>query len=129
MYTQYLEAAYTGADAGSDGTITGADIMAGLHINISADPYPDSFTITGPNAVAIFTNDAPKTDLSGLRIAKNGYKAIYFAWNFQLHGHDRRGEGRRAGQGHELAGAERDLDPGRSRPAARSRSRRSRPSP
>jgi uncharacterized repeat protein (TIGR01451 family) len=86
LYTDYLEAAYTGADAGSDGLITGADIMAGLHIDISADPYPDSFTITGPNAVAIFTNDAPKTDLSGLRIAKDLYKAIYLAWNFNYTG-------------------------------------------
>jgi hypothetical protein len=86
LYTDYLEASYTGADAGSDGWITGADIMAGLHLDISADPYPDSFTITGPNAVAIFTNDAPKTDLSGLRISKNDYKAIYLAWNFNYTG-------------------------------------------
>lgn len=86
LYTEYLEAAYTGLDAGSDGTITGADIMAGLNLNISADPYPDSFTITGPNAVAIFTNDPPKADLSGLRIARNAYKAIYLAWNFQYTG-------------------------------------------
>ncbi len=85
LYTDYLEADY-GTDAGSDGTITGADIMAGLNINISADPYPDSFTITGPNAVAIFTNDPPKADLSGMRIAKNGYKAIYLAWNFNYTG-------------------------------------------
>jgi len=85
LYTDYLEADY-GVDAGSDGTITGADIMAGLNLNISADPYPDNFTITGPNAVAIFTNDPPKTDLSGLRIAKDGYKAIYFAWNFNYTG-------------------------------------------
>ncbi len=60
--------------------------MAGLHIDISTDPYPDSFTLNGPNAVAIFTNDAPNTDNSGLRIAKNGYLAIYLAWNFQYTG-------------------------------------------
>ncbi len=85
LYTDYLEASYL-VDSGSDGTVTGVDIMAGLNIDISADPYPDSFTITGPNAVAIFTNDAPKTDLSGLQIAKDGYQAVYLSWNFQYTG-------------------------------------------
>lgn len=82
LYTTYFEATYI-ADSGSDGPITGADIMAGVNLDISADPYPDSFSINGPNGVALFTNTAPRTDLAGMRIAKNGYKAIYLAWNFE----------------------------------------------
>lgn len=85
LYTQYLEATY-GTDAGSDGLITGADIMAGVNIDISADPYPDNFTITGPNAVPIFHNTAPRTGYAGLRIGRNAYKAIYLAWNFNYTG-------------------------------------------
>ncbi|MCW9097948.1 MAG: hypothetical protein OQJ93_11210, partial [Ignavibacteriaceae bacterium] len=40
LYDDYLMSIYV-SDAGSDGTITGMDIMAGLTLDISADPYPD----------------------------------------------------------------------------------------
>ena len=60
FYATYLEAQY-GTDSGSDGTITGQDIMAGINTDISSDPYPDNFTIIGSNAVGIFANTTPRT--------------------------------------------------------------------
>jgi hypothetical protein len=82
LYQTYLEATYV-SDAGSDGTITGVDIMAGISADISSDPYPDDFTI-GPDAVGIFV--APSGNWAGSRIEINGYKAIYFAWDYYYTG-------------------------------------------
>jgi len=84
IYMQYFQATYL-LDNGSDGAIEGADIMAGIDLDISSDPYPDSFSL-GPDAVGIFANTAPRTDWAGSRIERNGYRAIYLAWDFHYAG-------------------------------------------
>jgi hypothetical protein len=84
LYSTYLEAAYD-ADSGSDGVITGTNIMAGVVTDISSDPYPDSFTISGANAFGIFLNKTPGT-WAGSAIARNTYHAIYLAWDYYYAG-------------------------------------------
>ncbi len=78
LCTTYLQAEYNDEDSG--GVLTGADIMAGVNPDITADSHPDDFTLTGTDAVGIFV--APTTNWSGLRIARAGYKAILLAWDY-----------------------------------------------
>jgi len=85
LYQTYLEATYL-ADGGSQGTTTGADIMAGVNPDISSDPYPDSFSLRGPDAVGVFANNAPNTDWAGLRIMRNAYKAVYLSFRLYYAG-------------------------------------------
>jgi len=85
LYTAYFQATY-GADSGSDGPIVGADIMAGINTDISSDPYPDNFSLNGPDAVGIFANTAPRTNWAGSRIERNDYRAVYLAWDFYYAG-------------------------------------------
>lgn len=84
IYTTYFEATYV-SDAGSDGTLTGQGIMAGINPDISADPYPDDFTIAGTNGTVIF--DAPSTNAAGTAIERTPvsetYRGVYLAWDFQ----------------------------------------------
>jgi uncharacterized repeat protein (TIGR01451 family) len=75
----YLQCVYE-SDSGSDGVLTGLDIMTGIDPDISADPYPDDITLNGPDAVAIF--EAPSGNYAGLRIARESYKAILLDWDF-----------------------------------------------
>lgn len=83
IYTTYFESTYV-SDSGSDGTLTGQDFMAGIDPDISADPYPDDFTITGANGVIIF--DAPSGNVAGTAIERTPvteqYRAIYLAWDY-----------------------------------------------
>jgi uncharacterized repeat protein (TIGR01451 family) len=81
LYTEYFQATYI-ADAGSRGPIEGVDIMAGINLDISSDPWPDNFALNGPDAVGIFANTSPRTEWAGSRIEGNGYRAIYLAWDF-----------------------------------------------
>ncbi len=39
--------------------------MAGINTDISSEPYPDNFTISGTHAVGIFANTSPRTGLAG----------------------------------------------------------------
>lgn len=78
FYQQYLQATYI-SDSGSDGVLTGMDIMSGINPDISPDPYPDDFTV-GAEGVEIF--HAPSGNSAGVRVERNGYKAIYLAWEF-----------------------------------------------
>lgn len=78
FYATYLQAVYS-TDAGSDGVLTGVDIMAGLNPDISSDPFPDDFTVES-DGVEIFT--APSNNSAGSRIEREGYKAIYLAWDY-----------------------------------------------
>ena len=48
--------------------------MTGVNVDVSADPYPDSFKTLGANAVGIFANTAPRTDWAGVRVARNAYQ-------------------------------------------------------
>ena len=84
LYRDYFQATYD-ADAGSDGVITGTDIMAGIITDISSDPYPDSFTFNGADAVGLFYNKTPGT-WAGERIARNSYRAVYLAWDYYYAG-------------------------------------------
>ncbi len=83
MYTTYFESTYV-SDSGSDGVLTGQGIMAGINPDISADPYPDDFTITGTNGSVIFV--APSTNAAGTFIERTvgaeTYRGIYLAWDF-----------------------------------------------
>jgi len=82
FYQTYLQSTYV-SDAGSDGQLTGLDIMTGINPNISADPYPDDFTV-GAEGTCIF--DAPSPNCAGVKVERLGYKAIYLAWDFQYSG-------------------------------------------
>jgi len=82
FYQTYLQSTYV-SDSGSDGQLTGLDIMAGINPNISADPYPDDFTV-GAEGTCIF--DAPSPNCAGVKVERLDYKAIYLAWDFQYSG-------------------------------------------
>ncbi|MBN1966048.1 MAG: DUF11 domain-containing protein, partial [Anaerolineae bacterium] len=78
FYQTYLQATYV-SDSGADGVLTGVDIMAGVNPDISSDPYPDDF-IVGAEGVEIF--ETPGTNSAGVKVARNGYKAIYTSFDF-----------------------------------------------
>lgn len=78
FYQTYLQATYN-VDNGGD-FLTGEDIMAGLDLDISADPYPDDFTV-GAEGVRIFkftTSDYA----GGVAVERADYKAIYTSFDF-----------------------------------------------
>jgi hypothetical protein len=75
--TDYLGCSYV-SDSGSDGNVTGTGIMTGLSFDISTDPYPDDFNLTG--ATGIFTAPGGTTYAASI-ISRNGYRVALFAWN------------------------------------------------
>ena len=75
----YLQCEYV-SDSGSDGVITGIDIMSGITADVSDDPFPDDIVLHGPDAVGIF--QAPSGNLAGLRIERNDYKAVLLTWDY-----------------------------------------------
>ena len=79
FYDTYLQAIY-GIDNGGD-LLTGDDIMTGLTPDITADPYPDNFTIR-PEGVQIFHFTASGIP-AGVSVDRNGYRAIYTSFDFQ----------------------------------------------
>ncbi len=84
LYQTYFEATYI-ADSGSDGLIHGVDIEDGTDVDISSDPYPDSFMI-GADATGIFANTSPRVNWAGMRISRQAYKAVYFSWDYHYAG-------------------------------------------
>ncbi|MFO7570923.1 MAG: DUF1566 domain-containing protein [Smithellaceae bacterium] len=80
FYQQYLQATYL-TDAGSQGVLTGLGIMAGINPDTSYDPFPDDF-IVGAQGTMIFQAPAPNTNAAGVAVSRNGYKAVYLAWDF-----------------------------------------------
>ena len=79
LFTNYFQALYV-SDEGSDGVITGVDIMAGISYDISADPYPDDVVLTGPNATGLFL--APgDTTFAALRASDGSYRAALLLWD------------------------------------------------
>ncbi len=86
LFLNYFQAEYV-SDAGSDGLLTGADIMSGISLDISADPYPDDVILTGPNATGLFL--APgDTTWAALRAGDGSYRAGLFLWDPQFGDHD-----------------------------------------
>ena len=89
FFQNYLMALYQ-TDAGSDGTITGLEMMTGLTLNISADPYPDDVlpnTGTYGTGVPIFL--APTTTTyAGMRAAGGSFRTQLLCWDPQYGGAD-----------------------------------------
>jgi hypothetical protein len=89
FYDTYLDATYGGDDPGaSNRNLTGEDIMNGVNPP-SVDPFPDYFT-PGASSVAIFryANSA----IGGARIARDAYRAVYLASDFDRLGTTATGE-------------------------------------
>ncbi len=78
FYQTYLQATYV-SDSGAAGVLTGVDIMAGVNPDVSSDPYPDDF-IVGAQGVEIF--ETPGTNSAGVKVERNGYRAIYTSFDF-----------------------------------------------
>lgn len=78
FYQTYLQATY-GGDNGGD-FLTGEDIMLGLDLNVSTDPYPDYFTV-GAEGTRIFSYTGG-SNAGGVAVNRNGYLAIYTAFDF-----------------------------------------------
>ncbi|MBK6328303.1 MAG: carboxypeptidase regulatory-like domain-containing protein [Chloroflexi bacterium] len=77
FYQTYLQSTYVADDGGA--LLTGEDIMAGLNLDITADPFPDSFTV-GAEGYRIFAFPA---NAGGVRVDRLGYKAIYTSFDYR----------------------------------------------
>jgi hypothetical protein len=87
LYNDYLMSIYV-SDGGSDGTITGMDIMAGLTLDISADPYPDDIlpnTGAYGTGVPIFLAPTGNT-YAGMRGPGGFFRSEYLCWDPQYTG-------------------------------------------
>ncbi len=78
FYDTYLQATYVSDDPYID-TLIGEGIMAGLSLDISADDYPDDFTVK-PDGTRIFQYAGGNA--GGVAVDRNGYKAIYTSFDF-----------------------------------------------
>jgi hypothetical protein len=79
FYQQYLQATYNADDGGN--LITGEDLMAGLDLDITADPWPDDFTV-GPEGTRIFKY-ATSNFAAGSAIERMDYRAVYLSFDVQ----------------------------------------------
>jgi hypothetical protein len=91
FYDTYLQSIFTADDALSDltGSVVGANIMSGITADISDDPFPDIYAARSAENTPIFTystagdgNNLP----GGSAIVRNGYKAIYLAFDYHYLG-------------------------------------------
>lgn len=87
FYDTYLQSVYTADDALSNltGTVVGEGIMAGVSGDISADPYPDYYTARSAENTPIFkysTAGSGNAAPAGSIIVRNGYKAVYLAFDY-----------------------------------------------
>jgi hypothetical protein len=82
IFLDYLMSQYV-SDAGSDGTITGMDIMAGLSMDISADPYPDDvLPNTGAYGTGVPIFLAPTgTTYAGMRGPGGTFRSELLCWS------------------------------------------------
>ena len=78
FYDAYLQATYD-VDNGGD-YLDGLDLMAGLTLDISADPYPDGITV-GAEGTAIFEFQGG-AEQNGVAVDRNGYRAIYTGFDY-----------------------------------------------
>ena len=79
FYQVYLQATYVADNAGD--FLTGEDLMAGLDLDITPDPFPDGFTV-GAEATRIFKYTTSEL-AGGSAIERLDYRAIYFS--FDMH--------------------------------------------
>ena len=79
LFDNYFQAALV-SDEGSDGICVGEDIMTGIDIDISLDPWPDDVILTGPNSVKIF-NAAVSNNVAGLRASDGTFRATLLCWD------------------------------------------------
>jgi hypothetical protein len=91
FYTAYLQANYMDDDAmlGETGALAGEDFMAGLTADISSDPYPDYYTPASTANIPLFRFDTPGVGNgypAGSRIARLGYRVVYFAFDYNALG-------------------------------------------
>jgi len=87
FYQDYLMSLYQ-TDTGSDGIITGLDMMDGIIADISADPYPDDILPnTGPYGTGIPIFLAPTTTTyAGMRGDGGTFRTLYLCWDPQYGG-------------------------------------------
>jgi len=78
FYRTYLQATYVSDDPYTD-TLNGEDIMAGLTLDISADSWPDDFTV-GAEGMRIFRYSGGNA--AGVAVERSGYRAIYLSFDF-----------------------------------------------
>jgi hypothetical protein len=79
FYNVYLQAIYNVDDGGS--MVDGLDIMSGLTLDISTDPYPDGISV-GPEGTAIFQFQG-SANMNGTKVDRNGYRAIYTGFDYE----------------------------------------------
>ena len=84
FFQNYLMSLYQ-TDAGSDGTITGLELMEGLSLNISSDPYPDDvLPNTGPYGTGVPIFLAPTgTTYAGMRSNGGTFRTQLLCWDPQ----------------------------------------------
>lgn len=80
FYTTYLQSTYVADDGGA--ILNGEDIMAGFPtLDITADPYPDSFTVNA-EGTRIFKYST-SSNAGGVFVDRLGYKVIYLSFDYQ----------------------------------------------
>jgi len=75
FYDTYLQALFLQDDPGID-SIVGEGIMAGLTLDVSADPFPDEFSVR-EEGTRIFRFDGGAA--AGVAIDRSGYRAVYLS--------------------------------------------------
>jgi hypothetical protein len=79
FYDTYLQSTYI-LDNGGD-YLDGLDLMAGLTLDVTADPYPDGITV-GAEGTSIFQFQG-SANQGGVALDRNSYRAIYTAFDYQ----------------------------------------------
>jgi hypothetical protein len=79
FYDTYLQSIYDVDEGGA--YVDGLDIMAGLTLDISADPYPDGITARS-EGIPIFQFQG-SAEQNGVAVDRNGYRAVYTAFDYQ----------------------------------------------
>lgn len=78
LYQTYLQSTFVSDNPGID-ILEGEDFMTGLTIDISADPWPDDFTV---NAEGTRILRYQAGNAAGVAVDRLGYKAVYTSFDF-----------------------------------------------